>query len=166
MRFVGDRKPNARSLLGFIRAHPFFRQSVSTCGYCKSVSKPLRANPSSFDFNRHHVRLYTLAARKRGLFKSGVRTYDFRLKEIGFQHAVDDKATFDQFFLFDYICKPFSKQSADEMTEYHLFGHFNHVDLARPIEYDVGRNHRGPDMIHRSKVRSHHHHPSARQYSA
>ena len=78
------------------------------------------------------------------------------VQKIGFKHSADDKATFDLFYLMDYVCKPFGKQSAEDMHEYHVFSHFNHAGLAAPIQYDVGRNHRLSDMLHSSVKQRHH----------
>ena len=86
------------------------------------------------------------------------------VQKIGFKHSADDKATFDQFYLMDYVCKPFGKQSAEDMYEYHVFSHFNHAGLAAPIQYDVGRNHdHVSDMVHRNVKHRHHATKSTKQ---
>ncbi|KAL7432998.1 hypothetical protein ACHAXM_003358, partial [Skeletonema potamos] len=102
--------------------------------------------------DRHHVYLDTKSARRCCCKCSGTLSYDFCFQKVGFEHATDDKATFDQFYLFDYICKPFSKQG-DNMSDYHLLSHFNYVDLANPI-YPVhqgGSQVCSSDVIHRHR---------------
>lgn len=113
-----------------------------------------------FFYKLNYVRLDTVAAKKRGpfaLFDRSIRSYDYCFKKIGFKHSAYDKAIFDQFYIMDYVCKPFGKQSTEDMYEYHVFSHFNHVGLADPIQYDVGRNHRvSGAMAHRNVKQRHH----------
>ena len=60
-------------------------------------------------------------------------TYGFRFKRVGFDHATDDKAIFDEFYLIDYVFGSFSTSGQDVMNEAHLLSHFNHVQIAKPI---------------------------------
>ena len=52
---------------------------------------------------------------------------------MGFDHATDDKATFDEFYLVEYVYGSFQKGGTDMMNEAHLLSHFDHVNLSAPI---------------------------------
>lgn len=63
----------------------------------------------------------------------GITSYDFRFRKMGFDHKTDDKASFDEFYLVEYVFGPLAKAGNVVTQEAHLLSHFNHAALSTPI---------------------------------
>ena len=58
-------------------------------------------------------------------------TFDF--KKMGFDHATDKKATFDQYYLVEYVYGSLAHAGNVVTNEAHLLSHFHHAALCTPI---------------------------------
>ncbi len=63
----------------------------------------------------------------------GVSSYGYRFRELGFDHKTNDKATFDEFYLVEYVYGPLAKAGNVVTQEAHMLSHFNHAALSTPI---------------------------------
>ena len=63
----------------------------------------------------------------------GVASYTFRFKKKGFDHATNKQATFDQYYLVEYVYGSLAKAGDVVTNDAHLLSHFHHAALCTPI---------------------------------
>eukprot|EP00569_Conticribra_weissflogii_P004125 CAMPEP_0171330054 /NCGR_PEP_ID=MMETSP0878-20121228/1726_1 /TAXON_ID=67004 /ORGANISM="Thalassiosira weissflogii, Strain CCMP1336" /LENGTH=289 /DNA_ID=CAMNT_0011830239 /DNA_START=160 /DNA_END=1029 /DNA_ORIENTATION=+ len=63
----------------------------------------------------------------------GIYSYAFRFKKIGFDTRTENLASFDEFYLIEYVYGSLGKAGSTVTSEAHLLSHFNHAALATPI---------------------------------
>jgi len=63
----------------------------------------------------------------------GITSYSFRFKKIGFDMRANNQASFDEFYLIEYVFGSLGKAGNTVTSEAHLLSHFSHAALATPI---------------------------------
>mmetsp|Transcript_2161 Transcript_2161/g.4716 ORF Transcript_2161/g.4716 Transcript_2161/m.4716 type:complete len:287 (-) Transcript_2161:219-1079(-) len=63
----------------------------------------------------------------------GITSYAFRFTKVGFETSAGNQASFDEFYLIDYVYGSLSKAGNTVTSEAHLLSHFNHAALSTPI---------------------------------
>ncbi len=81
----------------------------------------------------HFIYLDVKAPASRFLSFGGITSYAFRFTKIGFETSVGNQASFDEFYLIDYVYGSLSKGGGTVTSEAHLLSHFNHAALSTPI---------------------------------
>ncbi len=81
----------------------------------------------------HFVYLDVKAPTTRFFNFGGVHSYGFRFKKIGFDMRANNQASFDEFYLIEYIFGSLGKAGITVTSEAHLLSHYNHAALATPI---------------------------------
>ena len=62
-----------------------------------------------------------------------ITRHTFHFKKMGFDHATDKKATFDQYYLVEYVYGSLAHAGNVVTNEAHLLSHFHHAALCTPI---------------------------------
>ena len=81
----------------------------------------------------HYIYLDVKVSPKYLCGYGGIIRHTFRFKKIGFDHATDKKATFDQYYLVEYVFGSLAHAGNVVTNEAHLLSHFNHAALCTPI---------------------------------
>ncbi len=63
----------------------------------------------------------------------GISRHTFRFKKMGFDHATNKQATFDQYYLVEYVYGSLAHAGDVVTNDAHLLSHFHHAALCTPI---------------------------------
>mmetsp|Transcript_5696 Transcript_5696/g.12596 ORF Transcript_5696/g.12596 Transcript_5696/m.12596 type:complete len:286 (-) Transcript_5696:52-909(-) len=81
----------------------------------------------------HFVYLDVKAPTTRFVNFGGIHSHAFRFKKIGFNMSANNQASFDEFYLIEYVFGSLGKAGSTGTSEAHLLSHYNHAALATPI---------------------------------
>ncbi len=85
---------------------------------------------------RHFIRKRQYLLDVRPKYICGYETigrHTFGFKKMGFDHATNQQATFDQYYLVECVYGSLAHAANDVTNEAHLLSHFNHAALCTPI---------------------------------
>jgi hypothetical protein len=83
---------------------------------------------------KHHYIYLDVKTSPKYLFGyGGIKSHTFCFKNMGFNHATDEKATFDQYYLVEYVYGSLAHAGNVVTNEAQLLSHYNHAALCTPI---------------------------------
>ncbi|KAL3827171.1 hypothetical protein ACHAXA_006726 [Cyclostephanos tholiformis] len=123
-------------LLGIILA--ITGGALGGCGSCAEedyyyYSYTKCGNPGSCAMMHHYIYLDVKTSPKYVCGNGGIKRHTFRFKKMGFDHATNKQATFDQYYLVEYVYGSLAHAGNVVTNEAHLLSHFNHAALCTPI---------------------------------
>jgi|SaaInl74LU_5_DNA_1037368.scaffolds.fasta_scaffold09026_3 hypothetical protein len=122
----------------------YYYYSSSNCGNsgaCASLVigillllvPPLVAVGVPLCFKWHYIYLDVKNPAAKIFNFGGVTSYGFRFRKMGFDHRTEDRASFDEFYLVEYVFGSLAKAGSVVTQEAHMLSHFNHAALSTPI---------------------------------
>jgi hypothetical protein len=114
-------------------------------------------------YKDHYIYLDVKAVPTKFFGFGAIKSYVYRFKKIGFDHATDKKAAFDQFYLIEYVYGTLAQAGNVATNEAHLLSHLSHAALCTPIVPIHSDNTINDLVIPNLQQRKHHHHRSSRK---
>jgi hypothetical protein len=114
-------------------------------------------------YKDHYIYLDVKAVPTKFFGFGAIKSYVYRFKKIGFDHATDKKAAFDQFYLIEYVYGTLAQAGNVATNEAHILSHLSHAALCTPIVPIHSDNTINDLVIPNLQQRKHHHHRSSRK---